>query len=437
MRPSVLLLVLACGVTAFSVAAIALPAIPPLSMAVAWAALCLAVIADAVITPGGRRFALHFSGPHEVFVGEAARFTLRLDASGGRYSVRHAVARLRWPEGVSGPTDIVLAAQGQSHALADFTARATKRGRWRIAMISVLRASRLGLIEFIENHPQDIEISVVPNIRSITSGELDTEIASMEFGERATSIHGEGSEFHQLREFVAGMDTRTIDYKRSARHGALVARQMQTERNHSIVLALDNGHLMREEVDGLAKIDHMINAGLALAWAGILGGDRVGLYAFDARPRLFVPPMDGRRAFAQLRSHTASLEYRLVETNHTLALSHLHQRLSRRSLVVVFSDFVDTTTAELLLENVQVLNRHHVVIFVTLRDPLLERYHRRQSDNIAMVAETVAAADLERERRRVLDSLLRLGVFVIETTPGGLRPELLSTYMTIRSRELI
>ena len=29
---------------------------------------------------------------------------------------------------------------------------------------------------------------------------------------------------------------------------------------------------------------------LSLAWAGILGGDRVGLFAFDARPRAFQPP---------------------------------------------------------------------------------------------------------------------------------------------------
>ena len=130
-------------------------------------------------------------------------------------------------------------------------------------------------------------------------------------------------------------------------------------------------------------------------------------------------------------------DYRLVETNHTLALSHLHQRLSRRSLVVVFSDFVDTTTAELLIENVQMLNRHHVVVFVSLRDPLLAAYHHKSVNSLAMVSEVAAAADLERERRRVLNRLSRLGVFVIETAPGGLRPELISTYLSIRSRELI
>ncbi|PRX10228.1 UNVERIFIED_ORG: uncharacterized protein (DUF58 family) [Martelella mediterranea] len=437
MRPSVLLLALACGVAALSVAVLALPAIPVDVITAAWLVLAAAVIIDRLMTPGSRKYTMEIAGPREIFMGEEGTVILRLKGREGAPALPQVTGRLRWPEGLAGPGDFVFEPESGNSVVAELRVRAVLRGKWTLSSVATLRKSRFGLVDLIGYHPLDAEIATVPNIRSIDSGEVDMQLAASEFGAKAASVHGEGSEFHQLREFVAGMDTRTIDYKRSARHGALVARQMQAERNHSIVLALDNGHLMREPINGLAKIDHMINAALALGWAGIQGGDRVGLFAFDARPRLFIPPMDGRRAFAQLRSHTASLEYRLVETNHTLALSHLHQRLSRRSLVVVFSDFVDTTTAELLVENVQVLNRHHVVVFVTLRDPLLETYHRRSATSTDMVAETVAASDLERERRRVLDRLSRLGVFVIETTPGGLRSELVSTYLSIRSRELI
>jgi len=437
MRPSVLLLALSCAVATLTVAVLVVPAAPVEGAVAAWLLLGAAVIADWIVSPGARHFVMEVDAPAEIFSGEEGIVALRLESRNGARAVASVAGRLRWPEGLSGPGDFRLLPESRTVAAVDLPARALRRGKWRLVSVSTLRKSRFGLLDLIANHPLNREISVVPSIRAVTSGEVDTQLATTEFGAKAASVHGEGSEFHQLREFVAGMDTRMIDYKRSARHGALVARQMQAERNHAIVLALDNGHLMREPIDGLAKIDHMINASLALAWAGIQSGDRVGLFAFDARPRLFVPPMEGRRAFTQLRSHTASLEYRLVETNHTLALSHLHQRLSRRSLVVVFSDFVDTTTAELLIENVQMLNRHHVVVFVSLRDPLLAGYHHKSVNSLNMVSEVAAAADLERERRRVLNSLSRLGVFVIETAPGGLRPELISTYLSIRSRELI
>lgn len=437
MRPSVLALVLACAVAALTVAVLAVPSAPVEIAVGAWLLLAAAGLSDWILSPGARHFTMDVSAPAEIFLGEEGIVAFHLKRRDGRQPVPPAFGRMRWPDGVNGSGTFRLMPSGGDRASVDLAARAMRRGKWQLTSVWTLRKSRFGLIDLIGRHPIEHEISVVPNIRSITSGEIDMQLAATEFGAKAASVHGEGSEFHQLREFVAGMDTRTIDYKRSARHGALVARQMQAERNHSIVLALDNGHLMREPINGLAKIDHMINASLALAWAGIQSGDRVGLFAFDARPRLFVPPMDGRRAFTQLRSHTAGLEYRLVETNHTLALSHLHQRLSRRSLIVVFSDFVDTTTAELLIENMQVLNRHHVVVFVSLRDPLLEAYHRKPVNSLNNVSEVVAAADLERERRRVLDKLSRLGVFVIETAPGALRPELISTYLSIRSRELI
>ena len=80
-------------------------------------------------------------------------------------------------------------------------------------------------------------------------------------------------------------------------------------------------------------------------------GDRVGLFAFDARVRLFAEPQGGVHAFGRLQRQTTALAYSAAETNFTLGLVELGQRLRRRSLVVVLTDFVDTVTAELMVEN--------------------------------------------------------------------------------------
>ncbi|MBO0905503.1 DUF58 domain-containing protein [Jiella sonneratiae] len=437
MRPSPRLLLVASLIALLSLGLVILPEAPAELVPAAWALLALAVVADALATPGGKRFVLDAPQTREMFVGETAElgFVLRPVADGGRLP-GSAMARLAWPQELEGPAQFVLS-PGPAGASAGITVRAAGRGDFTLGEIAVLRASRLKLVDVVAVYPCATRLVVVPNIRAVTSGEIDVQIATEAFGSRAALIRGEGSEFHQLRDFVAGMDSRTIDYKRSARHGTLVAREMRAEKNHNIVLALDNGHLMRETIAGLPKIDHMINAALALGWAGVQGGDLVGLYAFDARPRLYLPPGGGRRAFAQLRSRAAELRYRAIETNHTLAMTHLGQRLSRRCLVVVFSDFVDTTTAELLVENVAVLNRHHVVVFVSIRDPLLAGYQRRAAGDLGEVAAAVAAAGLWRERRLVLERLARLGVFVVDADPGGITARLVSTYLTIKARELI
>ena len=437
MRPSRLLLLIAGLIALASLALVVPPGAPAELIPAVWAALGLAVLADVVLTPGRRRFILEAPATRELFVGDAATLDFRLAAAkGAGRGPGSSVVRIAWPGGLAGPSQFMLHPAGHVSSV-QVTVEARRRGDFALGEAAVMRRSRLRLLDVVAAYPCPTRLVVVPNVRAITSGEIDVQIATEAFGSRAALVRGEGSEFHQLRDFVAGMDSRTIDYKRSARHGALVAREMRAEKNHNIVLALDNGHLMREEIAGLAKIDHMINAALALGWAGIQGGDLVGLYAFDARPRLYLPPNGGRRAFAQLRARAAELSYRAIETNHTLAMTHLGQRLSRRCLVVVFSDFVDTTTAELLVENVAVLNRHHVMVFVSIRDPLLAGYRHRPVGNLSDVAGAVAAAGLERERRLVLERLARLGVFVVDTDPGGITARLVSTYLTIKARELI
>ncbi len=438
MRPSRRLLVIASLIALASLGLVVFLDAPARPIQAMWGLFALLLAADFIMTPGRKRFVLKPPATRELFVGEAADLDFRLGPAGDerRPQPGSAMLRIAWPPGLDGPPQFALAPGGDD-SRASVTVRAVRRGHFPIGDVAVLRSSRLRLLDVVAIYPCSTRLVVVPNVRAVTSGEIDVQIATEAFGSRASLIRGEGSEFHQLRDFVSGMDSRTIDYKRSARHGALVAREMRAEKNHNIVLALDNGHLMREEIAGLPKIDHMINSALALGWAGIQSGDLVGLYAFDARPRLYLPPRGGRPAFAQLRSKAADLSYRAIETNHTLAMTNLGQKLSRRCLLVVFSDFVDTTTAELLVENVAVLNRHHVVAFVSIRDPLLQTYQRRAAGDLGAVAVAVAAAGLERERRLVLDRLARLGVFVVDAEPGGITPRLISTYLSIKARELI
>src|SRR5690606_37670883 len=132
------------------------------------------------------------------------------------------------------------------------------------------------------------------------------------------------------------------------------------ERNHQVVLAVDTGHLMSEPLVGIPKLDHAINAGLLLSYFSLRAGDRIGFYGFDSAVRTFLEPSGGLRSFPRLQQASAALDYNHVETNFTLGLGELQGRLTRRSLVVVLTDFVDTVTAEIMVENVLRLSRRHL-----------------------------------------------------------------------------
>ncbi|MGX9993530.1 DUF58 domain-containing protein (plasmid) [Rhizobium sp. Z1P35] len=404
-----------------------------------WLALAALTVADLVISNLAGRMTIDFDLPPQGFVGHTAAFTVGIRPQKGalprKIEIRLDLApelvvdEIRWLDPASGA--------GEGEVKASLDLHLTRRGRYAVHELWLKWSSRLKLLEIIAKMPVGQEIAVQPDISPVLSGAIKTQILPLEAGQKDLRLRGEGSEFHQLREFVSGMDPRSIDWKRSARMRSLVVREMRAERNHQIILCVDSGRLMAEQLAGFTKLDRAINAALAMCWGAGLAGDLVGFYSFDSRPRLFVPALPGRAAFPRLQTVCAGLRYETQETNHTLGLSHLSGRLKRRSLIVIFSDFVDTITAELMIENMQVLARHHFVVYVALRDPMLAKLIEPEETTLDAVARSVAARQILQERRAVMEKLARLGVLCLDSTPEALTSDLIARYIEIKSREMI
>jgi len=171
---------------------------------------------------------------------------------------------------------------------------------------------------------------------------------------------------------LAGLDSRVIDWKHSARHRKLLCKEFQTERNHQLVLAFDTGYLMREPIEGMPRLDHAINAALLLAWTSLQGGDLVGVYGFDALVRHYQQPVRGISGFARIQKAASELEYRSEETNFTLGLASLSARLKRRALVILFTDFVgfSNSTRNLSAEDLVYVLHDYFTVF----DNITTRY---------------------------------------------------------------
>jgi uncharacterized protein (DUF58 family) len=141
--------------------------------------------------------------------------------------------------------------------------------------------------------------------------------------------------------------------------------------------------------------------------------------------------------FRSLQQISADLAYSTNETNFTLGLTSLSAQLDRRTLIVLFTDFVDTVTAELLVQNAQRLARRHLVVFVALRDALLADTFGAPPGGVRQVARAVIAYDLLRDRSVVLERLNRLGVHVLDVPAARLSMALLNKYILIKQRDLL
>jgi uncharacterized protein (DUF58 family) len=396
----------------------------------------LAAVSDFMLALQPRALAVKVATPDRLSIGERGAVTATLAAAGYRRSVSfELIAEQR---GEAEPAEIVRGelTAGQEGRIA-LPVVPTRRGRLHVDRIWIRWRAPLGLVELSRQVAVERSIDVVPNVRGVHGSALQFFVQEAIYGIKAQQQKGEGAEFEALREYMPGLDSRFIDWKHSARHRKLLCKEFRTERNHQVIMAFDTGYLMLEPVEGITRLDHAINAALVLAWVSLQGGDLVGTYGFDAKVRQYIGPQRGIASFPRLTRATAELEYQHQETNFTLGLAELNARLKRRALVILFTDFVDTITAELLIESMQRVANRHVVVFVTQRGSILQRAVDAAPGQIVDVAKAVIAQEFLRDRSIVFERLARLGIHCLDVPSQGLSVALINRYLMIKQRGLI
>jgi len=193
---------------------------------------------------------------------------------------------------------------------------------------------------------------------------------------------------------------------------------------------------MATRVDGLCKLDHALNTTLALAHAALVHGDRIAFAAFDAAVRSWLPAHPPRRGHALLSEATLSLAPRSVESSFRVLTELLERSHKKRSLVVILTDFVETADALELEGYLGRLARHHVVLLVALRDPILSTLDEALPAGSSLgepeLYRRLVLQDLAAERHLVLRRLTRLGVHTLDLRPEQSRAPVLSRYLELR-----
>lgn len=248
---------------------------------------------------------------------------------------------------------------------------------------------------------------------------------------------GEGSDFDALVEYWPGMDRRTIDWKHSARNTKLLAKRYHSERNNQIVFVVDCGRQMCEPVAGVPRIDRLVAAMLLTGWLALKMGDRVAVHAFDSRPRIASGLVSGSRAFGELERVAAQIDYSAEEPNYTFALATIRAKLSRRSVVILFTEFTDAISASFLLSGLRRMIEKHVVLVVVLRDEELESLAGRRPEVADDVTRAITASALLDERQIVIAGLQHLGAHVIEADHDGVTERLAQAYIDLKRRNIL
>jgi uncharacterized protein (DUF58 family) len=183
------------------------------------------------------------------------------------------------------PRAVVRVEREESRTL-ELTLRCERWGAYVLGGVRVRAHDHFGLLLHEQRVEPTLPLKVYPHAESLRALLRPTE-TQVFAGNQVARARGEGIEFADLRPFTPGDRPRRINWRASARRGALWVNEAHPERNADIVLFLDTFAEVRRT--GLGTLDLAVGAAGSLAERYLRHKDRVGLVSFGGVLNWLIP----------------------------------------------------------------------------------------------------------------------------------------------------
>ncbi len=326
-----------------------------------------------------------------------------------------------------------LSLPAQQSETLTYTVSPPKRGEYNWGDIHIRQLGGWRLAWHQWTVPQSQAVAVYPDLIGLRS--LSIRLTLQTTGNiRRVKRQGIGTEFAELRDYVSGDDPRLVDWKATARRDRLLIRVLEPEQEQTLIVLLDRGRLMTAQVKGLARYDWGLNALLSLALAGLSRGDRVGVGVFDRQMHCWVPPERGQQQLSKLIERLTPIQPALLEPDYLGAITTVAAYQTRRALVVLLTEILDTTASGDLLSAMGRLSPRHLPFCVTLRDPQVDVQAHRVTTDIPSTYARSVALDLLNQRQLALAKLKQSGVLVLDAPVDQISNQLVDHYLQLKAR---
>ncbi len=187
-------------------------------------------------------------------------------------------------------------------------------------------------------------------------------------GYERSILTGSGMELSEVREYQPGDDIRFIDWNITARANTTYMREAQVERALEVWLLLDLSASIDWGTSQASKRERSLEFVAAAGQLLSRDGNRLGALLFADKVLKVIPPSTGQvhllRMLRQIgESSTQTGQH---NTDIAAALAYASRVITRRSLILVVSDFITDDTWQAGLGK---LTYRHEVVAVQVKDP--------------------------------------------------------------------
>ncbi|WP_114941035.1 DUF58 domain-containing protein [Mucilaginibacter endophyticus] len=318
----------------------------------------------------------------------------------------------------------------------NYMLRPTRRGEYEFGWIRVFVKSALGLIERRYNFEQTETLAVYPSFLQMRKYEL------MAISNRLTDIGikkirriGHSLEFEQVKNYVAGDDYRTINWKATARQGNLMVNSFVDEKAQHVYCIIDKSRAMKMPFEGMSLLDYAINASLVLSNVALLKEDKAGLITVAEKIGAVVLSDSKYTQLNKILEVLYKEKTDFLETNLEALYVTARRVIKQRSLIVFFTNYESLSALQRQLPFLKRIAKFHLLLVVFFENTELRALSEQPANNVEGIYIKTIAEKFAYDKKLMVKELASRGIQSILTTPQNLTINTVNRYLEIKAKQ--
>ena len=334
--------------------------------------------------------------------------------------------------------EMALILRGGEARRTDYDLKPTERGEYTFGNINLFIESFLGLVSRRCVEEAVTNVPVYPSVIQMKQYELKAfQQIAHQSGIKKMRRLGHSYEFEQIKNYVAGDDFRSLNWKASSRRAQIMVNQYEDERSQQVYCIIDRSRTMRMPFNGLTLMDHAINTALVISNIILQKKDKAGLFSFSDKLGSTLVADNSPNQLNRILHELYREKEGKGEASFELLYYAVRKLIKGRSLVILFTNFESMFALERVLPTLRLLNNLHLLVVVFFKNTELEEFAKKEATNTEEIFHQTLAQKAMNEKVQMMQKLRQYGIQTILTRPEDLSINTINKYLELKSRGLI
>lgn len=314
----------------------------------------------------------------------------------------------------------------------------TLRGEYHFGLLHVyISTPFLGLVQrkITNNIPELVQ--VYPSFIQMKKFEMQvfSQTASLAGIRRVREI-GENDEFEHIRNYSQGDNIKSINWRATSRRNELMVNQFENSKSQMVYTIVDKGRSMKMPFEDLTLLDYAINTSLVVSNIVLRKYDKAGLITFSDKIGAFLKADSQQHQLQKITKYLYNQKTGFNESNFELLFYTIRSQISRRSILLFFTNFEQQYDMRRNLKFLKSLNQKHLLVIIMFINTELESAQYTATRKMKDIYYKTFAQRAIMDKEKIANELRANGIQVILTKPEDLSINTVNKYLEIKAKRM-